>query len=386
MQNILIVDDSALDREFIKEILLGTHLKYDMIEADSGRRALDIVRENPPDLILLDIQMANLNGFQTLTELRKMPDLVIPTILVSSFTKENDRMHGIELGAADFITKPIIPEELIARVASYLSIKKNYDDLQWVMQKTNDGIRLLYKELERKNKELQKLDQRKDDFVATVSHELRTPLSIINEGLNLMVDGLLGDITEKQSNILEKLKKNVERLTRIINDLLDVAKIEAGKFELNLAAKDINHVLRAVTDSYQHVVKTKNIALSYSGPAEEAVLNIDEDKIVQIVSNLLNNAYKFSPEGSKIELSLVPQDVSMLCMVKDSGIGIEKENIDKLFNKFEQFSRQDGPGIKGTGLGLVICKSLVELHGGKIWAHSEQGQGTTFYFTLPKNN
>ena len=385
MQKILIVDDNPLDREFIKEILLGTHLKYEIVEAESGRHALEIVQKNAPDIILLDIQMTNLNGFETLKELRKMEDLVIPTILVSSFTEENDRIRGIELGAADFISKPIISEEITARVASYLSFKKMYDDLQWITQKTNEGIRMLYKELERRNKELQKVGQLKDEFVATVSHELRTPLSIINEGLSLALDGILGDISEKQRNILGKAKKNVERLAKIINDLLDISKIEAGKIELVLAPKDIHQTIFGVVDSYQHVVKAKNISLSYVGPAEPVVLNIDEDKIIQVLNNLLNNAYKFTPAGGQIEVALTVQDVSMLCMVKDTGDGIAKDDMDKLFNKFEQFGRKHGPGIKGTGLGLAISKSLIELHGGKIWAHSEQGKGTTFYFTLPKS-
>ncbi|MDP2652911.1 MAG: hybrid sensor histidine kinase/response regulator [Candidatus Omnitrophota bacterium] len=384
MQRILIVDDSPFDREFIKEILLGTNLKYELVEAESGMHALEIVRANAPDVILLDIQMANLNGFETLTELRKMEDRLIPTILVSSFTHENDRIRGIQLGAADFINKPIIPEELTARVASYLSLKKMYDDIQWVMQKTNDGIRLLYKELERKNKELQKIDQMKDDFVATVSHELRTPLTIINEGLSLMLDRVLGDLPAQQEDVLRKSKKNVERLISLINDLLDMAKIEAGKIELRLASKDINAIVQSVVDSHFPLIRSKKVSMNYSGPGHEVLTSVDEDKIVQVLNNLLNNAFKFTPEGGHIEVSLAVQDMSVLCAVKDSGIGISKEDMEKLFNKFEQFSHKYSPGVKGTGLGLAICKSLIDLHGGKIWAHSEPGHGTTFYFALPK--
>ncbi len=251
------------------------------------------------------------------------------------------------------------------------------------LEKTNKELRSLYKKLEKKNKELLKLDQLKSDFVSTVSHELRTPLAISTEGINLVVDGLAGEINEKQRSLLVASKENLERLSRIIDDLLDISKIESGKMELFQNFTDITKVIQEAVDCYQRVVQEKKIALTVNLPENKVYLNIDKDKIIQVVTNLLNNAYKFTHEKGSINVSLIQREGDVLCSVKDTGKGIAKEDMQKLFKKFQQFGREDGAGIKGTGLGLSICKNFVELHQGKIWAESKLGEGSVFFFTLP---
>lgn len=231
-----------------------------------------------------------------------------------------------------------------------------------------------------KERELKRL---KDEFVSTVSHELRTPLSISTEGINLVLDGITGAVSEQQKEILQTAKDNLSRLAAIINDLLDISKIEAGKISLNRRLIDFGSLVEHFAGVYQKVLSTKKQTIEVSLPSAPFLLYADRDKIIQVLTNLLNNAHKFTPEGGKIEVVLAVQDGQFLCSVKDNGPGITQEDMAKLFSKFEQFGRTYGPGMKGTGLGLSIAKALVELHGGKIWAESRPGEGTSFLFTLP---
>lgn len=251
------------------------------------------------------------------------------------------------------------------------------------LEKTNEAIKELYLDLEEKNKELQELDKLKSDFVSTVSHELRTPLAISTEGINLIVDGITGPINDKQRKLLTTSKQNLERLNTIINDLLDISKIEAGKIEIRRGLVNFNALLTELAESYKKIVETRKQKLMLDMPEEGMFLYADGDKIIQIITNLLSNAHKFTQEGGMLTVKVEHKENSLLCSVKDSGCGISEGDMSKLFGKFEQFDRVEGPGIKGTGLGLAICKALVELHGGKIWCESKINQGTTFFFTLP---
>lgn len=256
-------------------------------------------------------------------------------------------------------------------------------DREWGLKKTNESIRILYKDLEEKNAELKKLDQLKSDFVSTVSHELRTPLSITIEGINLILDGLAGQINDMQKDLLQTSKESLDRLKTIINDLLDISKIEAGKIEIRRGFVDLTEIVRKLTDSYKRVLLTKKQDMKVVLPQEKTLLFIDGDKIIQVMTNLLNNAHKFTPEGGLIEVTLTVEPKQARFKIKDNGVGISSEDIPKLFVKFAQFGRTHGSGIKGTGLGLAIARALIELHGGRIWAESKINEGTTFQFALP---
>jgi len=262
-------------------------------------------------------------------------------------------------------------------------LRKEAEGRVWGMQKTNEAIKTLYKDLEQKNEELRKVDQLKSDFVSTVSHELRTPLAISTEGINLIVDGIVGEITDQQKELLVTSKDNLTRLNQIINDLLDISKIEAGKIDLRPRGIDLRILLVRLTNAYKKVLDMKEQTLKVSFPEESVYLYGDGDKVIQIVTNLLNNAHKFSPQGGRIELALKKMAGEVVCSVQDNGVGISEEDIPKLFEKFQQFGRTHGPGIKGTGLGLAICKALVELHKGRIWAERCEPKGTIFFFSLP---
>ena len=238
-------------------------------------------------------------------------------------------------------------------------------------------------ELEKKNEELRKLDQLKSDFVSTVSHELRTPLSITKEGISLIIDGIPGAINEKQRKILSTAKDNVDRLARIINELLDISRIEAGKIEIRRESTSLNHIIETVITSFSLKTQEKNLELKLTMPERPVEIYIDPDKMIQVFTNFVDNAIKFTEKGA-IEVSCIEKENEVECCVRDSGVGISAEDLPKLFDKFQQFGRTPGPGEKGTGLGLSIAKGIIDLHKGRIWVESEFGKGTKFYFSLPK--
>ncbi len=231
--------------------------------------------------------------------------------------------------------------------------------------------------------EQRKVEEFRNDIVRTVSHELRTPLSIEKGGVGLLLDGSTGTINKKQKTILTTVMKNIDRLSRMIDSLLSISKIEAGKIELKKEAMNLSDAVREVIFDFKIPAKEKNIKLETDLPKEKAMVFADPDRIMQVVSNLVDNALKFTLQGS-VTLSIRILQREVECDVRDTGIGITAENMPKLFEKFQQFSRIVGPGEKGLGLGLSIAKEIVEMHGGKLWSKSALGQGTTMTFILPK--
>ena len=269
--------------------------------------------------------------------------------------------------------------------AEIVRLKKEAEDREWGIRKTNDGIKLLYKELERKNKELQQLDHMKSEFVSTVSHELRTPMAIIKESISQILEGLLGDVPESQKRLLNMALNNINRLARIINNLLDISKIEAGETVVKKEDFNITAVAQEVVDSFLPHVHPKGLELDLRAPAQPLIINADRDKLVQVFTNLIGNAVKFTPRGG-ITVGLADKGDTVECTVADTGTGISEDDLPKVFGKFQQFGRKDGPGDKGTGLGLAISKGIVELHKGSIWVESKLKEGTKFIFILPKKS
>ncbi len=244
----------------------------------------------------------------------------------------------------------------------------------------------MLEELENKNRELLKLDNLKSEFVSVVSHELRTPLSIIKEGVSLVLDGVIGEISPTQNKVLATSRNNIDRLSRIINSLLDISKIESGKVELKKKAVDLKVLIKNVVALFETKARERGLEIKVSLPPEEKLnLCLDEDRIIQVFTNLIGNSLKFTERGY-IGISLVDKGSEFEFTVSDTGIGISAEDLPKVFRKFMQFGRVAGNGEKGTGLGLSIVKGLIELHDGRIWVESEPGKGSEFIFTLPKDS
>ncbi len=249
--------------------------------------------------------------------------------------------------------------------------------------KTADGQRLGTVCAIRDVTEFARVDQMKTEFVSTVSHELRTPLTSIKGYVDLVVDGEAGEINETQRGFLGIVQSNTDRLVGLINDLLDISRIEAGGLQLNITTVPLDQVIREVAVSLHNQIEEKELSLELALPQEPIQVRADRARITQVLTNLLSNAYKFTPEGGKISVSAKVTDSQVQVEVADTGTGISAQNQKRLFTKFFRVDSSTTQEVGGSGLGLTITKSIVEMHGGKIWVESEIGKGSTFSFTLP---
>ncbi len=242
------------------------------------------------------------------------------------------------------------------------------------------GLALTIRDVTRQ-KEIERL---KTEFISTVSHELRTPITCIRESISQVAEGIKGELNPGQKEFLGIATEEIDRLTRIITDLLDVSKIEAGKINLNKTENDIVPVIRSVAKNLEVRARERQVSLDLHLGMAAFTMFFDPDRIKQVLSNLIDNAIKFSPDQGKVDIYLMDKGREIEIMVEDHGQGIAEENLHKIFDRFEQLNRTAGPGYRGTGLGLPISKALVELHSGTIRVQSKMEQGSKFIITLPK--
>ena len=307
----------------------------------------------------------------------------IPVNFSGAVMQQDGKIIGMVGVARDMRQIMAIISDLEKKDRELEERSNNLTRMQRAMLHMMGDLDIAKKEAEKAEKELRKLDQLKRDFISTVSHELRTPLAITKEGLSLILDKIPGKINEQQEKILSTARSNIDRLARIIDELLDVSKIEAGKVELKRGLVDIAGLIRKTASSFELNLKEKNLELKINVPEKQIDAFVDPDKLIQVFTNLIGNALKFTDRGY-IEISLQEKEKEIECVVADTGLGISEEDLPKVFGKFEQFGRLPGPGEKGTGLGLAITKGIIELHGGKIRVESKLGQGAKFSFILPK--
>ncbi|MGH7872487.1 MAG: ATP-binding protein [Candidatus Binatia bacterium] len=245
------------------------------------------------------------------------------------------------------------------------------------IQETNE-------QLEVANAKLTDLDRLKSDFVSNVSHELRTPLTAIKGAVDLILREVPGPLTEKQSHYLVRVRSNTQHLAGLIDDLLDLSKIEEGKIELQAARMSLGGLVHEVVETLKPIAAEKPIELEVMTLEPSILVWADRDKITQVLTNLVGNAIKFTPPNGRVTVASASEDTDWVRVsVSDTGPGISAIEREKIFDKFYQVAENGGAKPKGTGLGLAISKTLVEFHGGKIWVESEPSRGSTFYFTLP---
>lgn len=371
---ILVVDDNETNRD-----LLSRRLKrqgYAVSLAESGEIALEKIQSAPPDLILLDIMMSGLNGYEVLEILKKHSQWRhIPVIMISALDELGSVVRCIETGADDYLAKPFNPVLLRARVRASLEKKR-----------LRDQEVLLYRQLQENFARLQELEQLRDSLTHMVVHDLRTPLTSIISGLQTMQ--MIGGLEELHTELLEMALGGGETLLRMINDLLDISKMEAGQLKLEMMETDARHVAQTSLQQVSMLAQNKNIELKNAGETELPFLRADEDKLMRTLTNLLGNAIKFTPIGGTVTLQIRPEQkneniTGVRFAVSDTGEGIPREAFSRIFEKFGQVeSRREGRKMS-TGLGLTFCKMAVEAHGGHIWVESEVGKGSTFQFVIP---
>ena len=301
--------------------------------------------------------------------------------------KTSQRIMGFI--AADRGGSPCRQEDLdllltiATQVAVAIDNGQAYQDLEELTRTLEHRVQDRTRELQVANEKLQELDRLKSAFVSIVSHELRTPMTSIKGYVENMLDGLTGGLTERQAYYLGRVKFNVERLTRMINDLLDLSRIEAGRVELARVPLPISELIPEIVESLQPVAQAKSISIQHRHQGAPVEISGDRDKLHQILTNLIQNAVKFTPSGGQISIETKPVAGGLVQFcVADTGCGISPDEQGRIF---ERFYRGETIQVdqRGAGLGLPITKSLVELHGGSIWVESVLGQGSRFYFTIP---
>jgi len=379
---VIIVDDSSTDIEITMESLKSAEgFDMEMDTAGSGMEGLEKIDKNRFDLIILDYRMPGMSGLDFMNKLGERK-IDIPVIMSTGESDTRIAVEVMKTGAYDYVSKDEIFKGGISLVLK--RTLERYEEKK-ERQRLEIETKKYAEKLEKANDQLKKLDQMKDSFVSMVSHELRTPLTIIKEFISIISDEIPGELTKDQREYVDIITENIDRLARLINNLLDISKIEAGREEIKRKLIDIVKVAKGVISTLKPGVDEKNIELKTLFRVPSPSVYADSDMIIQIFTNLLGNAIKFTPQRGQITVTIIDQGKELECSVADTGVGIAPENIDKVFGKFQQFGRVASAGTKGTGLGLAISKELVHKHKGKIWVESKGGKGSKFSFTLPNH-
>ncbi len=434
---VLIVEDSPTQAERLRRLIQSAG--YRVRVASNGQRALNLIRERLPQLIVSDIVMPEMNGYDLCRALKADPALAsIPVILVTALNDAKDIIRGIENGADNFIRKPYSEDYLLNRISQvlqnqrlrqdagpetgigvYLGEQKHfitasrqqmldllistYEQAVQVnaelqareRQVVELNIRLSHhaaeleeqnREIAKKNLELAEASRMKSAFIANMSHELRTPLNAIIGFTGTLLMKLPGPLTVDQDKQLTTIRTSARHLLSLINDLLDMAKIEAGKVTLSLAPVQCQSLLAETVESLRPLAAQKGLALTVEMPAEPIVISSDRRALTQIVINLVNNAIKFTEHGTvKVALAqrVAGGAVVTEFSVADSGAGIRAEDQGKLFEAFSQLDSTSTRHVEGAGLGLYLCRNLANLMGGSLVFSSQFGAGSTFTLRLP---
>lgn len=265
-------------------------------------------------------------------------------------------------------------------------LKKKTEDLEKVNKELNNtklATLNILEDVKEANERLKEIDKLKTDFLNTTSHELKTPLTPIRSYLDLLEDGSLGKLNQQQKSALKVIDKNVKRLKRLISDILDITKVEAGQMKFIMEKIRFEKVIKEAIQEIKPSIDEKKIKIEVRIPKKLPLIEGDKQRLIQVLTNLLDNAIKFSPKNKRVMITAKKRKNSLFMAVADKGIGISKNNLPKLFTKFFQVDTSATREQPGTGLGLTICKGIIEAHNGNIWAESILGKGSTFYFTLP---
>ncbi|HEY5997053.1 MAG TPA: ATP-binding protein [Candidatus Deferrimicrobiaceae bacterium] len=360
---ILVVDDTPANLQLVESIL--QEKGYTVRAAISGRMALKAVRHQLPDIILLDINMPEMNGFEVCRALKADPALAgIPVIFVSAAVETADKLHAFQEGGVDYVTKPFQPLEVLARVEVHLALARARAQLREAKERAEAADRL------------------KSAFLATMSHELRTPLNSIIGFTGILKQGLSGPLNAEQDKQLGMVSTSAKHLLSLISDILDISKIEAGELKVAHEPFDLRESILKVVQSFRPLAEAKGIGLSVEVAGDVGWMTGDARRVEQVLLNLLSNAVKFTEQGG-IRITCVQEDGGCVTRVTDTGIGIGEGELEGLFKPFHQVDTGLGRRYEGTGLGLSICRKLVELMGGRIGVESGEGTGSTFTFTLP---
>nr|WP_217385586.1 hybrid sensor histidine kinase/response regulator [Dolichospermum sp. UHCC 0259] len=391
---ILVVDDNAVNLKLLNHTLksAGYNVKMEV----NGLNVIPQVKNSIPDLIVLDIMLPDISGFEICEQLQSDPlTRGIPIIFMTALADTVDKVKGLSLGAVDYITKPFQKEELLARVRTHLHLKKLIEsletqnqELRQLTQRNEDlenRVAERTAELKQALEKEKELNQLKSRFITMASHEFRTPLAIIasSSGILQKFSDRLNE--ERKQEHLQTIQHTIKHITQILDDVLMINRAEADKIELKLESADIidfcHHLQAEIAASNNENTINFSVDLGEEIMDNSLIIQFDKKLVRQIITNLLNNAIKYSPNHDLVKFNLTKSDDNIVFKISDHGIGIPETDQVKLFESFHRASNVGN--IAGTGLGLSIVKKCVDLHKGKISIDSQIGKGTTVTVTIP---
>lgn len=417
---LLIVEDSATQAYQIQAILESNNFICDI--APNGKIALEKIKNRKPDIIVSDIVMPEMDGYELCRNVKNTPQYKdVPVILLTALSEPKDVINGLQAGADNFLLKPYNEELLISRIRyilANLELRRNFmtgmgidivfggkkyfinsDKIQIIdllistyenaiersieLEKAYTALKEAKSELEEKNEELAKLNLEKNKFLGMAAHDIRNPIGIILNCVEILDKEISAALNSDQKEFLSLISTSGIVIMKLINELLDVSVIEAGELKVNYFQFSIKDAIRKNISLMKTHLFDKNISVTFKAPDENVLIEADQNKFDQIMNNLLSNAIKFSHRDTNIKVELVKESKFALISVQDEGQGIPANEINNLFKPFGKTTVRATGNEASTGLGLMIAKKIVEAHDGKIWVESEEGKGSTFYFILP---
>lgn len=350
VDRVLVVDDLPDNCYLIQALLQDEGCQIDAV--NSGKAALDYIQQSPPDLVLLDVMMPGMDGYEVTQRIRQNTTLPFMPILLITADDRPSVVQGLDLGADEFIRKPVEFDELVARVRSLLRLKHIMD-------------------------ERDQIARQREDFVSRLTHDLRTPLVAADRMLTLFQQGALGELAPSMDEAVTIMIRSNQNLLTMVNMLLEVYRYEAGRKTLSFTLISLGELLQEVVQELNPIAQDKKLALTLENLEDVKVMS-DQLELRRVFTNLVGNAVKFTDSGS-VTVQLEPQEGGATIAIVDTGAGISPEEQQQLFESFSQGNHRRG----GSGLGLQLSRRIVEAHQGKIEVKSEVGQGSVFTVKLP---
>ncbi len=389
--SMLLVDDDPINLNVLVDTLNNENL--DVSIATSGEDALDLVETVHPDIILLDVIMPGIDGFEICRRLKeKETTHDIPVIFMTALVDTVDKIRGFDAGGVDYITKPFQHVEVLARVKAQLTIVHQQRQLRELNVSLAAERALLAERVQERTTELSKANAEllhavrlKDDFLASMSHEFRTPLNVILGMAQILQEKLYGPLTEQQFSSLRQIEESGRRLLALITDLMDSSQIRTGELELHITPVSVELICQAGLRFLHQAARKKQLKVSFVYDSAITSIHADEHRMKHVLVELLNNAVTFTHEGGTVGLNVEGNTEKRVVSfsVWDTGIGVAKEDLERLFQPFVHLDSSLSRGYEGAGIGLSLAHHIVEKHGGSIAVESEVGKGSRFTVSLP---
>lgn len=360
--HVLVVDDEERNQRLLKDLLEAQGHRVTL--AADGEEALDKARGDGPDVLLLDIMLPKMNGFDVCRALKSGASTAgIPVIMVTSLASREDRLRGIEAGADDFLTKPIDIQEVALRTRNAIYSRQMHDVAQ------------------RNYEHLLEMEQLRDNLVHMIVHDMRSPLMVVSWAFDLLGQQPAGALSDETREFVRSAEVQARLLTEMLDSVLDVSRLEAGAVPLSYSVVDLNALVREALDPLDRMSDRNSLCIDTGdGPYPVAC---DRVLVRRVLINLVSNAMRHSPPGAAVRVAVEGDSDVARVSVADRGPGLRPEHRQRVFDKFWQVANRKSGGSGGTGLGLTFCKMAVERHGGEVGVESEPGAGSTFWFRLP---